>query len=68
MESLIKTDERTYKLRDKQELQQKYIKINLTMNHYYKLLWSSESFEILDLESPLNFQVKEKIIFKSVHK
>ena len=35
------------------------------------LLWSRESFEestISDLESPSNFQVKEKKIFKSVHK
>ena len=36
---------------------------NLATNHYYKLLWSRESFEestISDFESPSNFQVKEK--------
>ena len=33
-------------------------KINLTTNHYYKLLWSSESFEVkynIGLKSPSNF-------------
>ena len=35
------------------------------------LLWSSESFEVkynMDLESPSNFEVKQKKIFKSIHK
>ena len=32
-----------------------YIKINLATNHYYKLVWSSESFEI-----NFNIQVKEE--------
>ena len=35
------------------------------------LLWPRQSFRestISDLESPLNFQVKEKIVFKSVKK
>ena len=40
-----------------------YLKINLATNHYYKLLWSRESFEesiISDWESPSNFQVKKR--------
>ena len=48
-----------------------YIKINLTTNHYYNLLWSGESFEIkynIGFGIPTNFQVKEKNLFKSVNK
>ncbi len=39
-----------------------HIKINLTTNHYYKLLWSNESFEVKISQS------KKKILIKSVHK
>ena len=45
-----------------------HIKINLTTNHYYKLLWSRELFEVnfnTDLESPSNFQVKEEINYSN---
>ena len=43
------------------------IKTNLATNHYYKHLWSRESFEestISDLESSSNFQVKEFFFIK----
>ena len=42
-----------------------HIKINLTTNYYYKLLWFRESFEInfnSDLKSPSNFQFKQEKI------
>ena len=40
-----------------------YIKINLTTNRYYKLLWSSESFGVKynnGFEIPIKFQNKEE--------
>ena len=40
-----------------------YIKINLTTNHYYKLLWSSESFEvkyIIGIGIPIEFPSQRK--------
>ena len=40
-------------------------KINLTTNHYYKLLWSSESFEgkyNIGFGIPIEFPSKKKII------
>ena len=49
-------------------------KINLTTNHYYKPLWSSESFEVeynIGFGTPIEFpsqRKKKKIVFKSVHK
>ena len=42
-----------------------HIKNNLTTNHYYKLLWSSESFEgkyIIRFGIPIEFPIEKKII------
>ncbi len=40
------TNKDEYRLSAKKYTISYYIKINLTKNHYYKLLWSSESFEV----------------------
>ena len=49
-----------------------YIKVNLTTNHYHKLLWSSESFEVeynIGFGIPIEFpSQRRKKIFKSVNK
>ena len=40
-----------------------YIKINLTMNHYYKLLWFIESFEVnfnIGFGIPIEFPSQRK--------
>ena len=47
-----------------------HIKINLTTNHYYKLLWSSESFEVkynIGFGIPIEFPHQRKK-FKLDHK
>ena len=48
-----------------------FIKTKFKISEEIGLLWSSESFEgkyNIGFEYPSNFQVKEKKIFKSVHK
>ena len=61
---------------DKSDDQTNHIKINITTNHYYKLLWSSESFEVkydiglgIPIENPshreinLNQSINKKLDF-----
>ncbi len=48
-----------------------HIKINRTMNHYYKLLWSSESIEVkynIGFGIPIEIPSQRKKRFKSAHK
>ncbi len=48
-----------------------YIKINLTTNHNYKLLWFRESSEVkynIGFGIPIEFPSQKKKLFKSVHK
>ena len=56
---------------DKSDDQTNHIKINITTNHYYKLLWSSETFEVkynIGFGIPIDFPSQRKKIVKSVHK
>ena len=48
-----------------------YIKINLTANHYYKLLWSSESFEVkynIRFGIPIEFPSQRKYLNRCMNK
>ncbi len=63
MTTFIKTK---FKISDKQILKYSYyIEINIATNHYYKLLWSSESFEVnfnIGFGIPIEFPSERKQI------
>ncbi len=71
MTTFIKTK---FKISDDQTNIDKYrlaANINLAMNHYYKLLWSSESFEVnfnVGFGIPIEFPSQRKKLVKLVHK